>query len=364
MNTSFRRAIGFLMIGALASPALAGTRAQTFGLQGSSSSFEQALPLTAEQKQVDRLLKQLASHSATVSKHADQLDSFTRGRLHYTTHATELNHARDVINAMADDLQQLRELRSNALPWQQAIIDRMGPLQSGMARNTADAIELLNAQRNTLQHGFQSQTYRDAIADLNEYSSQARNLISVNLEYAKVREKLNRLDAGSSGVTAQAPEERALTPISKKPAKSLEASVQSELLKLPYYGVFDYLAFQVDGNEVTLTGDVSWPVLKSDAERAARNVKGVERVTNHINVLPVSPQDDRIRLATYWAVYGHSSMARYRLDPNPPIRIIVENGHVTLKGAVDSEMDRNIAYLQARGVPGAFSVTNNLQTGS
>jgi hyperosmotically inducible protein len=135
------------------------------------------------------------------------------------------------------------------------------------------------------------------------------------------------------------------------------------MLKLPY-GVFDYLAIQVDGDNVTLSGEVSWPTLKTDAERAARGIESVAAVTSDIKVLPVSPNDDRIRLATYWAIYGHSAMARYRLNPDPAIRIIVENGHITLKGVVGSEIDRTIAHMQANSVPGAFSVTNNLQVGS
>lgn len=366
MNKTIKRAIGSVMIGLIAAPAFAGTRAQATYLENPSTAFAQAMPTTPEQKQVDRLLKQLSSDAAKVSKHADQLEAFARGgpQLHYTTHAHELNATREAINAMAADLQQLRELRSSALPWQQSLINRMEPLQAGMARDTTDAIELLNVQRHTFGHSGQSQEYRAALADLNAYARQARNLISVNLEYAKVREKLNRLDSSSSSVIAKASVARDVTTASAKPVKSLEQRVTSELLKLPYYGVFDYLAFDVDRNEVTLNGDVSWPALKQDAERVVRNVKGVERVTNNINVLPVSPNDDRLRLATYWAVYGHSTLARYRLDPNPPIRIIVENGHVTLKGMVDREMDRNLAYLQASSVPGAFSVTNYLQAGS
>ena len=366
MNKTIKRAIGSAMIGLIAAPAFAGTRPQATYLENPSTSFAQALPATAEQKQVDRLLKQLSSNAAKVGKHSDQLEAFARGgpQLHFATHAHELNAAREAINAMAADLQQLRDLRSRALPWQQSLIDRMEPLQAGMARNATNAIELLNAQRPALRYGSSSQQYRDALADLNADAAQARNLISVNLEYAKVREKLNRLDVSGSTTIAKAPDAKDVTTASAKPVKSLEQRVTSELLKLPYYGVFDYMAFDVDRNEVTLTGDVSWPALKQDAERAVRNVKGVERVTNNINVLPVSPNDDRLRLATYWAVYGHSTLARYRLDPNPPIRIIVENGHVTLKGTVDREMDRNLAYLQASSVPGAFSVTNNLQAGS
>jgi len=135
-------------------------------------------------------------------------------------------------------------------------------------------------------------------------------------------------------------------------------------LRLPYYGVFDHLTFRVDGDRVALSGVASWPTLKTDAERAAHSVEGVTTVTSDIKVLPLSSHDDRVRLATYRAIYGDLTLARYRLNPHPPIRIIVENGHVTLKGVVGNEMDRTIAYTQANSVPGAFSVTNDLQIGS
>ncbi len=135
-------------------------------------------------------------------------------------------------------------------------------------------------------------------------------------------------------------------------------------MKLPYYGVFDYLAFQVDGDRLALSGHVNWPTLKTDAERAVRGVEGVAAVHSNIEVLPLSPHDERIRMAAYRAIYGHPTLARYRLNPHPPIRIIVKNGNLTLMGVVGSEMDRTIAHLRANGVPGAFSVTNNLQVGS
>jgi hyperosmotically inducible periplasmic protein len=148
---------------------------------------------------------------------------------------------------------------------------------------------------------------------------------------------------------------------SSKPPKSLEKRVRGELLKLPYYGVFDYLAFQIDGDHVILSGQVHWPTLKTDAERAVRSVEGVARVSSTIEVLPVSPNDDRIRIEAYRAIYGHPTFTRYRLNPHLPIRIIVKNGSLTLRGNVSSEMDRTVAHLQANGVPGTFSVANDLQ---
>ena len=141
----------------------------------------------------------------------------------------------------------------------------------------------------------------------------------------------------------------------------LERQVRHELVMLPYYGVFDSLAYRVNGDTVTLTGQVTRPTLKSAAEQVVRQIEGVERVVNGIEVLPLSPNDDRIRLATYRAVYGHSALNRYALQAVPSIHIIVNNGHVTLDGVVANAGDRNIAVMQARSVPGVFSVTDRLR---
>lgn len=156
---------------------------------------------------------------------------------------------------------------------------------------------------------------------------------------------------------AAAPQRAALGPVEAQ----IAGDVRHELLMLPYYGVFDYLQFRVEGRDVTLMGQVTSPVLKQDAESAVRSIEGVETVTNDIEVLPVSPFDDQIRLAAYKAIYGNPALQRYALPPNPPIRIIVNNGHVTLEGIVDSEMDKTLAGAQARGLPNVFSVTNDLR---
>jgi hyperosmotically inducible periplasmic protein len=134
-----------------------------------------------------------------------------------------------------------------------------------------------------------------------------------------------------------------------------------ELVTLPYYGVFDHLAFQYERGTVRLLGHVTRPTLKSDAERAVKRIPGIDEVVNEIEVLPTSPNDDRIRIQTYRAIYRHDALERYGIRALPPIHIIVKNGNVTLEGSVNSEVDRTIAYAQARGVPGVFSVTNNLQ---
>lgn len=140
----------------------------------------------------------------------------------------------------------------------------------------------------------------------------------------------------------------------------MEKAVRSELVMLPYYGVFDNLAFKLDNGKVTLLGQVARPSLKKDAERAVKTVEGVESVDNQIEVLPTSPNDDRIRLATYRAIYGHTALNRYALQAVPPIHIIVRNGNVTLVGVVANEGDANIAKLQANGVPGVFKVESFL----
>jgi hyperosmotically inducible protein len=138
--------------------------------------------------------------------------------------------------------------------------------------------------------------------------------------------------------------------------------VHHELVLLPYYGVFDNLAYKVspDGT-VTLLGEVVRPTLKSDAERVVKKIEGVERVDNQIRVLPTSPMDDQLRLATFRAIYGHSALSPYSLRAVPPIHIIVDHGNITLEGVVARQMDRQIAEAQAKSVPNAFSVTNNLR---
>ncbi len=144
----------------------------------------------------------------------------------------------------------------------------------------------------------------------------------------------------------------------------LEREVRHELVMLPYYGVFDDLGFKVDGYRVTLLGKVTRPTLKTDAERVVQKIEGVESVDNRIEVLPPSPNDDRLRMALYRAIYGQPSLNRYALRAIPTIHIIVENGNVTLEGVVATEADRNIAGIQANGVAGVFSVKNNLRVES
>ena len=136
--------------------------------------------------------------------------------------------------------------------------------------------------------------------------------------------------------------------------------VHHELVMLPYYGVFDNLAYKVSGATVTLLGQVVRPTLKSSAGNVVKNIEGVEKVVNDIEVLPLSPNDDNIRIAEYRAVYGQPGLDMYALRAIPTIHIIVKNGHVTLVGAVGNKGDKDRAGIIANTVPGVFSVANDL----
>jgi hyperosmotically inducible protein len=129
---------------------------------------------------------------------------------------------------------------------------------------------------------------------------------------------------------------------------------------LPFLTVFDNLAYKVDGYNVTLMGQVTRPTLKSDAENVVKHIEGVEKVDNQIEVLPLSPMDNQLRRRLYRAIYGYPTLQKYDMPTIKPIRIIVKNGHATLEGVVDREADKNLAGLRANGVPGLFSVANNL----
>jgi hyperosmotically inducible protein len=140
--------------------------------------------------------------------------------------------------------------------------------------------------------------------------------------------------------------------------------VRHELVMLPYYGVFDNLAYKVDGTTVTLLGQVTRPTLKSDAGNVVKRIEGVEKVDNQIQVLPLSPMDDRIRVAEYRSIYGQAGLDRYAMQAVPPIHIIVDNGKVTLEGVVANESDKDLANVRANTVSGVFSVVNNLRVES
>ncbi len=150
--------------------------------------------------------------------------------------------------------------------------------------------------------------------------------------------------------------------ISDQERAGIAKEVRHELVMLPYYSVFDNLFFQVsEDGSVTLLGQVTRPTLKDDAGRVVKKVSGVRDVKNQIEVLPLSPDDDRIRREAFRAIYGEAALNRYALQAVPPIHIIVKNGHVALEGVVATQADKNLAGIRANGVSGAFSVQNNLR---
>ncbi|MBI2685747.1 MAG: BON domain-containing protein [Acidobacteria bacterium] len=183
--------------------------------------------------------------------------------------------------------------------------------------------------------------------------------------------------AGVLPAQSSAPNEQAVVRMAR--------SIQREILSLPEYGVFDSLRFSFKGDTVTLRGYASRPILKSSAQKVTERVEGVTKVDNQIEVLPLSPADDSIRLRAYAAIYGHPALSRFNPnrgvprfmsrisamtgitnDPPPgnhPVHIVVKNGNIILEGVLPTAMDRTIAELQANGVSGAFSVTNNIEAG-
>src|SRR5579864_3144341 len=170
-------------------------------------------------------------------------------------------------------------------------------------------------------------------------------LLLVSPAFAQKRDK-NHNDAFVNG-----------TPDETRIAKE----VRHQLVTLPFFGVFDDLAFRVKGSTVTLLGATAQPVLKSDAEKAVKRVEGVTQVVNKIELLPVSPMDDLIRRAEYRAIYGDPALSdRYGFRAVPSIHIIVKNGHVTLEGVVANQADKTLINARANAVPNVFSVTNNL----
>ncbi len=145
-----------------------------------------------------------------------------------------------------------------------------------------------------------------------------------------------------------------------KANQNLVREVRHQLLLLPYYTVFDNLAFKVDGDHVTLEGQVTNPTLKHDAEAAVKSIEGVSGVTNNIEVLPTSPMDDQLRRALYRAIYGDPQLSKYGWSSMLSIHIIVKSGHLSLEGVVDNDTDKNLAGLRANSVPNVFEVKNNL----
>lgn len=155
---------------------------------------------------------------------------------------------------------------------------------------------------------------------------------------------------------------QAMQSSSARETARLAKEIRQELLTLPWYGVFDWLEGNVtpDG-KVTLRGWVVRPTTKSDAEARVKDIEGITDFRSDIKVLPLSPNDDRLRRAIYFALFNDNSpLFRYALGSNPSIHIIVDNGRATLKGFVSSEGDSNLANVKARGVAGLFDVKNEL----
>jgi hyperosmotically inducible protein len=162
-------------------------------------------------------------------------------------------------------------------------------------------------------------------------------------------------------VQSNAPAPSQKNSYSPRAQERITRAVRHELLMLPNYGeAFDHIAFKLQGYDVILLGQVVQATLKSDAEHAVKHIEGVEQVVNNIEILPPSGGDDRLRLRLFRAIYGYGPLQHYGVGSNRPIHIIVNRGHVTLEGVVLSQGDKNLAGMRANGVPGAFSVTNNL----
>jgi hyperosmotically inducible protein len=143
----------------------------------------------------------------------------------------------------------------------------------------------------------------------------------------------------------------------------LVKEIRKELVTLPFFGVFDWLEGKVEPDgTVYLAGQVTRPTLKKDAQRRVEKVEGVERVINQIEVLPLSPNDDRLRRAVFRELFNFNSpLFRYGQQPVPSIHIIVSRGKLVLKGVVANKGDSDIANIRARGVPGLFEVRNDLR---
>jgi len=153
----------------------------------------------------------------------------------------------------------------------------------------------------------------------------------------------------------------AQTTATERSQERISHEVRNELVTLPQLSIFDDLAYKVDGDTVTLTGQVRNPILKDSAGKVVKNIEGVKEVNNNIEVLPPSRNDDRIRHEVARAIFNDARLSRYSMGAVQPIHIIVNRGHVTLVGVVANQADKDAAGLRANGVPGVFSVQNDLR---
>ncbi|MEO5922870.1 MAG: BON domain-containing protein [Bryobacteraceae bacterium] len=146
---------------------------------------------------------------------------------------------------------------------------------------------------------------------------------------------------------------------------NLERDVRHAINTLAYYGVFDDLNFSIDPTgAVTLSGQVMQYSVHNNALKAVRNVSGVTQVNDQIEVLPLSPFDNNIRIRAYNAIFGFPALSRYALNSRSPVRILVKNGNVTIAGVVNNELDRTLIYSRLQSLPQVFSVTNHLRLDS
>lgn len=166
---------------------------------------------------------------------------------------------------------------------------------------------------------------------------------------------------GTSGMALAIPVDQSTASANTRIDQRLSGKVRHELAMIPQFTLFDNLAYRVDGGTVTLTGQVRDAIVKDSAEKRVKHLEGVERVDNQIEILPASFNDDRIRRQVARAVFNDPRLSEYAIQSVPPIHIIVKHGHVDLEGVVRTQTEKDDAFIRANGVPGVFSVENNLQ---
>jgi hyperosmotically inducible periplasmic protein len=159
---------------------------------------------------------------------------------------------------------------------------------------------------------------------------------------------------------AQPPASQSQTKVAEKSSDVLAKSVRHQIQVLPFYSVFDNIESRVDGNRVTLTGQVLRNTLKNHAEAAVQNLEGVSTVSNQIEVLPASSSDDDLRTAIYRALFEDNVLKKYAAENVPSIHIIVKDGNVVLVGIVQNDSDRKLAGNLASQVPNSKSLQNHL----
>jgi hyperosmotically inducible protein len=164
-----------------------------------------------------------------------------------------------------------------------------------------------------------------------------------------------------TGMALARPADQSAQGVTQQLEQRLSGEVRHELVMIPQFTIFDNLEYRVDGGTVTLFGQVRNAIVKDSAEARIKHLEGVEKVDNQIEILPASFNDDRIRRQVARAVFSDSRLFVYANQPVAPIHIIVKNGHVNLEGMVRTQTDKDDAFIRANGVPGVFSVQNNLQ---